>query len=144
MRGYRIVYKEIKSYEDIVKKYGELDILGKQMTIDRHKFFDGEHRYHEAKFKLFAEFATFDLLIHSILIGGTNDTKERKTMEESYGRALIYYIAVGSKMFSKYPMTLAHDGDGKRAEDAAELAAKHLRPILVQWIEAIEEKKEIR
>jgi len=144
LRGYRNVFREINSYNDVAKKYGDLNNQRRGMTVDRHTFFDGERRYHEGKFELFAEWATVDLMIHSILIGGTKDRKQRETIEESYGRALIYYIAVGSKMFSKYPITLAHNGDGKRAEDAARLAAINLRPTLVQWIEAVEEKDEIR
>jgi len=55
-------------------------------------------------------------------------------------------------MFSRFPLELAHSGlthsgaleNGTRAVRVAEKAAEDLRPSLIEWIEAVETKTEVR
>lgn len=56
----------------------------------------------------------------------------------------FFYIKKGSEMLTKFPLKIAHGGDGKKAIEVAKSAAKNLRPILIKWIEAIETNTETR
>jgi len=136
--------REIKSYEDVKRNYWEYSVLRKNMRSDRREYFLSRDQYHECKFKLLTQWAAMELALIDIMIESKADKQEMAILTEAYRDALHFYIQKGSEMFSWFPMNLAHDGDGERAAKAARSAAKNLRPMLLEWIEAVEKKEETR
>jgi len=71
--------------------------------------------------------------------------KETPMLKEAYKEALLFYIQKGSEMFHRFPMKLTEDQNGAtRAVKVADMAARDLRPMLIKWMEAVEQKPEVR
>merc|ERR1712038_1821260 len=141
LKAHLLTLDEIRSYEDVKRKFSTYDQTRINMRSERLRYFDPFEHHHESKFKIFTRWGITELTLIDIMIKSKHGS-DKEQLEEQYGDTLLYYIIKGSEMFSKFPLELAHDGTTypqvERAQQVAKQAAEDLRPTLIEWIEAVE------
>ena len=136
---------EIRDWRDIKIKWLALDQLRRNMRVERMRYFQDYEHFDECKFRLITKWGCVELALIDIMIRANNgNEREMAKYRELYGDSLIFYIKKGSEMFSKFPLKIAHDGNGEKAMEVAKMAAANLRPMLIKWIEAVESNTETR
>jgi len=145
LKAHILTLKEIRSYSDVKNNFWKYDSLRVNMRRERLRYFDPFEHHHESKFKMFTKWGNIELALIDIMIKANHES-ETAILKEVYGDTLLYYIQKGSEMFSRFPLELAHSGlqNGTRAVRVAEQAGEDLRPSLIEWIEAVETKTEVR
>jgi len=146
LKAHILTLKEIRSYSDVKNNFWKYDSLRVNMRRERLRYFDPFEHHHESKFKMFTKWGNIELALIDIMIKANHES-ETAILKEVYGDTLLYYIQKGSEMFSRFPLELTHSGlthSGARAVRVAEKAAEDLRPSLIEWIEAVETKTEVR
>jgi len=145
LKAHILTLHEIRSYSDVKNNFWKYDSLRVNMRRERLRYFDPFEHHHESKFKMFTKWGNIELALIDIMINANHESETAK-LKEIYGDTLLYYIRKGSEMFSRFPLELTHSGgeNGTRAVQVAEQAAEDLRPSLIEWIEAVETKTEVR
>lgn len=146
LKAHILTLKEIRSYSDVKNNFWKYDSLRVNMRRERLRYFDPFEHHHESKFKMFTKWGNTELALIDIMINANHES-DTAILKEVYGDTLLYYIQKGSEMFSRFPLELTHSGgkeNGTRAVRVAEQAAEDLRPSLIEWIEAVETKTEVR
>ena len=137
--------EEIRDYQDIHNNWWAYEQLRIDMRTERMRYFQQFDQFHECKFGLLTKWGCVELALNDIMLRAKHgNQREMAKYRKLYGDTLLFYIKKGSEMLTKFPLKIAHGGDGKKAMKVAKSAAKILRPMLIKWIEAIETNTETR
>lgn len=131
---------EIRSYNDLKQTtYNNLRIA---IQNDRFWCFDATEHHHASKFQLFTEYASIELALIDMMINSGQPNK--RVLEEAYGNALLFYIKKGGEMAIKLALQYEDNSSWTALHEVNRLYVKYLRSPLIQWMDHVETKREVR